>query len=1602
QFHLLVHHNLFQRGRSLLSNDIMSSDSDDDFFVDDSPKKKAPAKKKAADDKPKASPKKKKTDNADVSMTMTEEDRAVFTNIDQKKGKGKLSIEDIYQKKSQLEHILLRPDTYIGSVEYTDKSTMWVYDQEAEKMVLREIRYVPGLYKIFDEILVNAADNKQRDPKMNLIRVNINKQKNEISVFNNGKGIPVAMHKGENVYVPEMIFGTLLTSSNYNDDEKKTTGGRNGYGAKLCNIFSTEFMLETSCKEFGKSFKQTWKNNMTKDKDAEVVKSTGDDFTKITFKPDLKKFKMTELDDDIIALMCRRAYDIAGTSKGVKVYLNNKQIPVNGFKQYVEQYTKNEVDPMGEPIKVCYEQLNERWEIALAVSDKGFQQVSFVNSIATSKGGRHVDYIADQVVQKLIETIKKKVGKSTVQVKPFQVKNHMWVFVNSLIENPTFDSQTKETMTLQAKSFGSKGEVSDKFAKQAQACGIVDSVLSWVKFKQMEIMDKKCSSKKTSKLKGIPKLEDANDAGTKNSHLCTLILTEGDSAKTLAVSGLGVVGRDRYGVFPLRGKLLNVREGNLKQVADNAEINALLKILGLQYKVKYDKDDDMKTLRYGKVMVMADQDQDGSHIKGLVINFIHHNWPQLIRRNFVEEFITPIVKATKGREEISFFSIPEYNEWRNNTDNWKTYKIKYYKGLGTSTSKEAKEYFSDMARHRIKFKYGGAGDDEAVDMAFSKKKIEERKDWLTKWMQEKKDRRLQGLEEDYLYNKDTTQVTFADFINKELVLFSNTDNERSIPCLVDGLKPGQRKVLFACFKRADKREVKVAQLAGAVGELSAYHHGEQSLMGTIVNLAQDFVGSNNLNLLLPIGQFGTRLQGGKDSASPRYIFTQLNPVTRTVFPIPDDNVLRFLYEENQRIEPEWYCPIIPMVLVNGASGIGTGWSTNVPNYDPRKIVENIRRLIRGDDCRPMAPYFKGFRGEIVQLDPTRFVCSGEVAVLNDDTLEITELPVKTWTQGYKESVLEPLLESSDKKQAVVADFKEYHTDTTVKFVVKVAGGRDGMRKLEQEGLHKVFKLQTVINTSSMVMFDSNNCLRKFSSPEDICTEFFKTRKTKYEERKKYLEGMLKAQSDRLTNQARFILAKIKGEIVMENKKKAAIVEQLIKKGFDPDPVKKWKEDQKKKELEESGEVEHEEEEEEGEKEEDDGGDKKLKGRLNDYDYLVGMALIKLSEEEKDKLMRESEEKMKELKTIQGKTWADLWEEDIKSFMEALEKQEAKEKADQDVSIKNAMKKFAKDEPGKGKKKNIGIVAEVFPSKDAIRVEPTIDKAMKEKYEKIDAPKKERKPKEPKEPKEVKEKKPKVEGGDIRKFATKKEKKDDWKSDESSGEESEHYSIHDDDEDDEMNESMTKKTTASDRKNRVRTSDASKENGTKKEDNDVIDLSDDEEEKKTNGKKKNGTAAPSKKKEEVMDISDDDDDFFDKKPAKKAPAKRKSDVFELSDDSDSEKKAPPKKKTAVEKKAPASKKTTEKKEEGEKKVTDFFKKASPKKAAPKKKKADSDSEIELDDSMESDGDAPPPPKRGGGGRARAAVKYNIDDDDDSEDAFPELKTKKKNVIMSDSD
>ena len=1014
-----------------------------------------------------------------------------------------------------------------------------MYCKDTNKLVQRQMSFVPGLYKIFDEILVNATDNKVRDPSMVTLRVDIDQEAGCIRVYNDGNGIPVEMHKEEGVYVPELIFGHLLTSSNYNDNEKKVTGGRNGYGAKLANIFSTEFVVETCDGSRERRYRQVFKNNMGEKCEPVVTKcKPTDNWTCITFKPDLAKFNMTELEDDTVALMCKRVYDAAGNiGKNTKVFLNGERLKVKGFSDYVDLYLEGR-----ENAPKVYEKVNDRWEVCVTISDSGnFQQVSFVNGICTMKGGTHVNQVADEVAGKLLEKIKKK-EKSCKNLKAAHVKNHLWVFVNALIENPAFDSQTKETLNTRASNFGSKYEASDKVIKQMMNSGIVEQILSWASFKQSKEM-KKSDGKKATRLTGIPKLDDANDAGGRNSEHCTLILTEGDSAKALAVSGLSVVGRDRYGVFPLRGKLLNVRDASHDQIMNNAEINHIKQILGLRHGTTYES---AKSLRYGHIMIMTDQDHDGSHIKGLLINFLHAHFPSLLKiPGFLVEFITPIIKATKGKQSKVFYTLPEYDNWKEHAEETGTgrgWNIKYYKGLGTSTAKEAKEYFAALDHHKKTFAWTTDGDGNLIDMAFSKKRVEDRKAWLNAY------------EPGTYLDMTGDDVRYDDFINKELILFSRADLMRSIPSVVDGFKPSQRKVLFSCFKRKLKSDIKVAQLSGYVSEHSAYHHGEASLASTIVGLAQDFVGSNNVNLLVPSGQFGTRLQGGKDHASPRYIFTRLAPICRVIFPECDDALLDYLDEDGQVIEPEHYLPILPLVLVNGADGIGTGWSTSIPNFNPRDIVANIRRILDDECTERMHPWYRNFNGTIeeeIVKGEIRYNITGKYEIVDETTLVITELPLRSWTTDYKD-FLENMLSPKEKNaQPFITDYKEHHTDTTVHFIVTMTP--ENMAKAQKDGIEKKFKLCAKVSTSNMHAFDEKGAITKYSSPEAIMEAFVPLRLDAYARRRAMLIRQAEFELKRMSNKVRFILAVVDGEMTIGRKKKSVLIEELEAAGYDKMP-----------------------------------------------------------------------------------------------------------------------------------------------------------------------------------------------------------------------------------------------------------------------------------------------------------------------------------------------------------------------------------------------------------------------------------------------------------------
>jgi len=1172
-----------------------------------------------------------------------------------KKGKSaEGEIEKTYQKKTQLEHILLRPDTYIGTTEkITEK--MWVIDEKSGKMVNKEINYVPGLYKIFDEILVNAVDNITRDLRMDTIKVNITPKR--ITIYNNGKGIPIKIHNTYNIYVPELIFGHLLTSSNYNDNEKKITGGRNGFGAKLTNVFSKLFIVETADKKVKKRFKMEYTDNMTKHKEAEIEKYEGEDFTRITFEPDFKKFKMNELDNDIISLLKKRVYDVAGTSPSrIKVYLNDKIININNFNDYVDLYIKGKYFDEENKIEFPKIEVNstERWEVIFSMTDGTFQQVSFVNGICTSKGGTHVNYIIEQIIERIAELIRKKA--KDIKLNNNQIKQNIWIFLNCKIENPSFDSQTKETLTSKVSNFGSQCVIKEKYIKEILKSNIVTNIIEYGKAKAKVKLHRALTSntKKSSRLLGIEKLEDANFAGTKEFQNCTLILTEGDSAKSLAMSGIEVVGRDYYGCFPLRGKVLNVRGAKDNQIIKNEEIQNIIKILGLKMGMDYSQ--DLKGMRYGHLLIMTDQDYDGSHIKGLIINFIHFFWPSLIKRgDFLQEFITPIVKATKeGQKPLKFFTMKEYTDWYNNNNN-SGYKIKYYKGLGTSTSKEAKEYFGEINKLRLNFKYVNNEDDKSIELGFSKEETEARKNWLLNF----------DPFNTYL-NQSLGYIRYKNFIDEELIFFSFYDNIRSIPSMMDGLKPSERKILFACFKRNLRNEIKVAQLSGYTSEVSSYHHGEVSLSQTITALGQDYVGSNNINLLLPLGQFGTRYNGIKGAASPRYIFTNLNPITRKIFMENDDNLLLYNVEEGLKIEPVWYAPIIPMVLVNGAEGIGTGWSTSVPEFNPIELAQNLIKKINGEEMNKILPWYKGFSGKITESIDNKgnknYTATGIIKI-NEETecVEITELPIHEFTRDYKSFLEKNHVDNKDyvgKRDFVIEDIKEYHIDNKISFVLKLTPESfKEIRYNSNDDLIKIFKLSTSIPTTNMVLFDSKNKIKKYNNIEEIINEFYDVRLDFYNQRKKYLLSKLGFNLERNKNKKKFINLVLEGELPFKGTKNKKEVFKLLKnKNLSSlnELKKKYKEAFQVKSTEivtVKGNNENENENEDM----DNNLNVKSNEEILDYDYLMNMNIWSLTYEKVNELEELIKNQTKEYEILKNSKPEDLWKKDLEEFIKLYQK-----------------------------------------------------------------------------------------------------------------------------------------------------------------------------------------------------------------------------------------------------------------------------------------------------------------------------------------------------------
>lgn len=1093
------------------------------------------------------------------------------------KNNTSISIEEQFQRMDQHEHALEEPDMYIGGTD-ADEVNMWVYDETTKKMVYKRIMYVPGLYKIFDEILVNARDHTVREKTCKTIKVTINQEEGTIACYNDGNGIPVEIHKEEKMYVPEMIFGTLLTSGNYKQ-KGKVTGGKNGLGAKLCAIFSSWFYVEVIDHVRGKKFVQEFTDNMYKRTKPKITKVTAKKSSLyIKFLPDFKRLNMDGLTDDFVSLFKKRVYDVAAcTDKKVKVYLNNEHLKVPAFSDYINMFYEEDEDM---PAKPVYEESNGRWKVGIIFDPSSdYKQISYVNGICTFKGGKHVGHVVDKVVQRLIEVIKSKKSNKNLKIAPSVIKSNMMVFIDSVIEDPSFDSQTKEFLSSKVAKFGSVCELSDDFIKELSKTGIVEVVERFANFKALDALSKS-DGKKVTRLRDIPKLEDAGQAGSRNAHKCRLILTEGDSASAFAIDGREVIGGDYFGVFPLRGKLLNVREATAKQLLENKEIKAIKQIMGLKQTKKYKTDKDYRSLRYGGIIILTDADVDGSHIKGLVMNFFQYFWPHLFKREgFIQSMSTPIVKAWKKTDRKKknlkvFYTMSEYETWLKTVKS-SLWLSKYYKGLGTSTPTETKQIFNDFDARLITYVWEKNGEDgklikmdesddesvvdsetsvksttstkstdsifefedtsnpsyQSLALAFDKNYVVKRKPWLRQY------------DPDCILDAKDSHVSITDFVNKDLKHFSNYDNIRSIPKMGDGLKPSQRKILNECRDmNLYNKELKVAQIAGYVSAKQGYHHGEASLMGAIIGMAQDFVGSNNMNVLMPNGMFGSRKMGGKDAASPRYIFSQLSPVSPYIFRKEDDSehILEYEEDDGNRIEPKVFAPTIPMCLVNGTKGIGTGFSTDVPCFNVLQIIGCVRSMLKKKGYTGIDVDYRGFKGKIKKKNSTSYVSKGIIEVLTANSARITELPVGTWIDNYKKFLTTIIATDLRKprKNDLLIDYDDTKcgnntVDITLKFI---PGKLSALRKAGT--LEKKLKLESSHNLTNMTMYDSNFVLKKYTSVQEIVEDYFPWRLNIYTLRKKHILKVLKNDLDLIAYKVKYIKGVIAGTIKISKNKKA--------------------------------------------------------------------------------------------------------------------------------------------------------------------------------------------------------------------------------------------------------------------------------------------------------------------------------------------------------------------------------------------------------------------------------------------------------------------------------
>lgn len=1149
----------------------------------------------------------------------------------------------IYEQKTQLEHIIDKPNMYIGSIN-NNKCKKYIFDDNTNKFILKEFICNDGLYKIIDEAFSNASDHFLSNSGCNTIKIQVKKDPFKIKVWNNSsKGIPIVNKRknketgkmefiktieGDIVYNPELIFGNLLTSSNYDKSKARITNGTNGLGIKLTNIYSTEFKVK--CADGKKLYKQTFSNSMREKTEPEITNSK-DIFVSISFKPNLDMFHFN-MNNDFLMLIKKMVYDMAyvcNAKRKCDIYYNNELLNINSFNDYIALYQLKDS-------KFYNLNLSKQIQIGFAYIpfNDEIKSISFINNHLV-EGGTHIDFILKQIFNGIKTNIKDETIKKNIQLS--NIRDNCCIYMNCYIDNPSYDSQCKFMLKNKFKCAKTKKEENedsissldnlspspDSLENNNSNNEVVNVSINKAQFntyinkilKETDIMDtlngiselknksklKKTDGKKTNKRIAVEKYEPAKLQGTSESIKCGLMITEGDSAKSFAMIGRDVLGSDYYGVFPIRGKMLNTRNASIDQISNNAEITKLKQILGLKDKVKYNEN-TIKQLNYGYILILTDQDLDGYHIRGLIVNFIHTLWPELIELGFCKYMNTPIKIASpktgnnkNNEKDIIFYNEVEYQKWYNDPKSEPhKYTIKYYKGLGSSAPNEIPRYFKDFDKKLITYIW----ENEIVDIKVkNKRKLEVKKVSLSekslilafdeKWADQRKEW-LSEYDPNTVITINNGKVKISDFIHNEFKHFSNDDNIRSVPRIEDGLKPSQRKILFTMLENKiyKNKSIKVANLASKVSDRTNYLHGETSLTEAIFGMGQDFVGSNNINLLYPNGVFGSFAEGGADHAAGRYPTTYLNDITNKIFRPEDDCILKYLIEEGKEIEPEVFYPIIPMILVNGSIGIGTGYSTTIPSFNPFEIIDNLEYLIKNAKDfnefphKELIPYYYGFNGTITPMEKSKyhFITKGKFEYIkNSSSIRITALPIGCWTTSLTDpktgyySALEDIgkdkkIKEKDKddKKKLKIKVPSYLNEPFISSYINLAGTNNINIEVDfikskfidycrdEEKIYEDLHLVNTIHTLNMYLHeveDGKTKFNKFDSANDIIIEFYNIRYDAYVRRKEEYLKILNNEIDILKEKIRFMKLYMEEKIIIHHKTHEEIIQQFIKYKF---------------------------------------------------------------------------------------------------------------------------------------------------------------------------------------------------------------------------------------------------------------------------------------------------------------------------------------------------------------------------------------------------------------------------------------------------------------------